>query len=194
MLSILAVVLLGITSLFLLVSRDWRWTIAALVLQYTGVTILVANNWPMGMALVKLVVGWMASVALGLTQSGQKQDLAEERSWPSSRLFRLLAGGLMMLIISTLASKGQGWLPGAAPTQVWGSFILIGIGLLLLGMTAKPVRVVIGLLTVLSGFEVIYAVVESSVLVAGLLAAVNLGLALTGAYLLTSSTPEGDAS
>ncbi|HVN53425.1 MAG TPA: hypothetical protein VMT46_03770 [Anaerolineaceae bacterium] len=194
MLSILAVVLLGITSLFLLVSRDWRWTIVALVLQYTGVTILVANHWPMGMALVKLVVGWMASVALGLTQSGQKQDLAEERSWPSSRLFRLLAGGLMMLIISTFASKGQGWLPGAASTQVWGSFILIGIGLLQLGMTAQPFRVVIGLLTVLSGFEVIYAVVESSVLVAGLLAAVNLGLALTGAYLLTSSAIEGDAS
>jgi hypothetical protein len=70
--------------------------------------------------------------------------------------------------------------------QVWGGLILIGIGLLHLGLTAQPLRVVLGLLTVLSGFEILYAAVESATLVAGLLAGVNLGLALVGAYLLVS--------
>ena len=78
------------------------------------------------------------------------------------------------------------WMPGAEMEQVWGGLILIGIGLLQLGLTAQPLRVVLGILTVLSGFEILYAVAESAVLVAGLLASVNLGLALVGAYLLTS--------
>ena len=48
------------------------------------------------------------------------------------------------------------------------------------------VRVILGLLTLLAGFEIIYAAVESSELVAAALAVVNLGLALTGAYLLSA--------
>jgi hypothetical protein len=48
----------------------------------------------------------------------------------------------------------------------------------------------LGLLTVLSGFEILYAAVESSILITGLLAAVTLGLAVVGAYLLTAPTME----
>jgi len=58
------------------------------------------------------------------------------------------------------------------------------LGLLHLGLTSSALRVTLGLLTVLAGFEILYAAVETSVLVAGLLAAVSLGLALAGAYLL----------
>jgi hypothetical protein len=47
-----------------------------------------------------------------------------------------------------------------------------------------------GLMTVLSGFEILYSTVESSVLVAALLAVINLGLALVGAYLLIASAPQ----
>jgi hypothetical protein len=52
-------------------------------------------------------------------------------------------------------------------------------------MTTRPVKVIIGLLTVLAGFEVFYASVENSVLVAGLLAMVTIGLAAVGAYLIS---------
>jgi hypothetical protein len=40
----------------------------------------------------------------------------------------------------------------------------------------------------LTGFEVIYAAVESSILVAGLLAITNLGLGLVGSYLLIADS------
>ena len=45
-------------------------------------------------------------------------------------------------------------------------------------------------MTVLSGFEILYAAVEGSILVAALLATINLGLALVGAYLLIAQHPE----
>ena len=62
----------------------------------------------------------------------------------------------------------------------------MGMGLLHLGLTNHPFRVTLGLLTVLSGFEILYAAVETSTLVAGLLAGINLGLALVCAYLLVA--------
>jgi hypothetical protein len=57
--------------------------------------------------------------------------------------------------------------------------------LLQLGITLHPIRVILGLLTTLTGFEILYSTIENSILVSGLLAVVTLGLALTGSYLLT---------
>ena len=55
-----------------------------------------------------------------------------------------------------------------------------------LGITVQPLRVTIGLLTVLCGFEILYASIENSILVAALLSVINLGLALVGAYLINA--------
>jgi hypothetical protein len=40
----------------------------------------------------------------------------------------------------------------------------------------------------LTGFEILYAAIESSILVAGLLAVTNLGLGIAGSYLLLAGT------
>lgn len=64
------------------------------------------------------------------------------------------------------------------------------MGLLQLSLTSNPLRVIIGILTSLSGFEILYAAIETSTLVTGLLAVVTLGLALVGAYLLITPTME----
>jgi hypothetical protein len=51
-------------------------------------------------------------------------------------------------------------------------------------------RVILALLSVLGGFEILYAALEGSILVAALLAVVNLGLGLVGAFLLSAAVPE----
>jgi uncharacterized membrane protein len=84
-------------------------------------------------------------------------------------------------------------IPGISRPVVAGGLLLAGMGLLHLGMTAEILRVIPGLLTFLSGFEILYAAVETSILLAGLLAIVNLGLALTGAYLMVSASAEETA-
>lgn len=74
------------------------------------------------------------------------------------------------------------WIPTGL-VILWGGMILIGVGILQIGVANHNLRVIFGLVTVISGFEIIYAAVENSVLVTGLLAITNLGLALVGAYL-----------
>ena len=61
---------------------------------------------------------------------------------------------------------------------------LVILGLLQLGMITEPLYVIIGLLTFLSGFELLYGSMEFSTVLEALFAAVNLGLALVGAYII----------
>jgi len=176
-----------ITSAGILISRDWRVELGLLGLQYVGVFWLTNQHWPISMAAIKLVTGWMAIATLGMTRLGLKEtDDSSEKFSPQGRLFRLFAAGIVFIIVATAAPRVEGIIPGIGLPVISGSLILLGQGMLHLGMTAQPFRVILGLLTVLSGFEVLYAALESSVLVAAMLSVVNLGLALVGAYLFTA--------
>ncbi len=64
---------------------------------------------------------------------------------------------------------------------------MVGFGLLIVGMASEPMRIIFGLLSIFSGFEIIYAALESSVMVAGFLSMTTLGIALVGAYLMNQS-------
>lgn len=179
--ALVAAILLAVTSLALLAHFNWRWTLLALAVQYLAVAWLVALNWPLSLAAIKLVVGWMAGAVLATSQAGTHEP-AEPMA---GRLFRLLAAGLVLVAVYTVSAPARAWLQVSLPV-VLGTFVLVGVGLLQISMSHQPLRVVVGLLTVLAGFEILYAALELSVLVAGLLAAVNLGLALSGAYLLAT--------
>lgn len=183
--SLLALAMVILTGLALLISRDWRWLIGALAVQYLGVFLMVVYVWPLEISVVKLVAGWMSGAIVGMAISNAPTAWQfEEQSAPSSRVFRLIAAGLVGLAVGSLAAPLQSWLPRVSLGIILSSLALVGLGLLHLGLTSQPLRSVIGLLTALSGFEILYAAVETSTLVAGLLAGVNIGLALAGAYLV----------
>jgi hypothetical protein len=185
------VILAFITATILIISWDWRISIFCLAIQYICVFILVSISWPLETAAVKLVAGWIASAVMGLallnTPGGSINGSTKQIS---DIIFRLLAAILAGLFAFTGGANLVIWLPNITVQQAYGSMILIALGLLHLGLTNHPFRVVVGLLTVLSGFEILYAAMESSILITGLLAIVTLGLALVGAYMLTASTLE----
>lgn len=183
----IAVAIILITSTGLLIARDWRWSLILLATQYFCMFILTLQHWPVGMASVKLVAGWMSAAILGMTRSSfPAQDFEESGLWPRGRLFRLFAAGMVLLIVLATTPSVDTIMADAGYAVTGGSLLLIGMGLLHLGITDYNLRVVIGLMTVLSGFEILYSAVEGSILVAALLAVVNLGLALVGAYLMTA--------
>ena len=188
----IAVVTILITSVGLLVARDWRWSITLLAIQYIAMFGLALQHWPLGMASVKVVAGWMAAVILGMTRSGlPNENLTEENIWPRGRLFRLFAAGIVVIIVAGVTPSVDTIMADAGFAVTTGSLLLVGMGLLHLGITAHILRVTIGLMTVLTGFEILYSTVEDSVLVAALLAVINLGLALVGSYLLIAASSNG---
>jgi hypothetical protein len=185
LLGLISVGLLALTSFGLLLSTDWRWLILTLAVQYIGVFLLVWASWPLEQAVVTVIAGWMAGAVLGTTLLSV-DDLDAGPSQPVNRLFRFFAGLLMLVFTYSISPRLLDWVPGASLIQIWGGWLLIGMGVLHLGLNQQPLRVVLALLTFLSGFEILYAVVENSILITGLLALVTIGVALAGSYLLVA--------
>ena len=189
-----AVGLIAIAATGVLLARDWRWSLGLVAAQYLAASILTTAHWPVGMAASLLVAGWMSVAALGMTLTSLPPRIpATESSWPQARAFRLFMAGMVYVLAAGLTPRIGAFLPGISSPVIAGSILLMGVGLLLLGTNAQVVPITLGLFTVLMGFEVFYSAVEGSILVAGMLAAVNLGLALAGAFLSNSDMPEETA-
>jgi hypothetical protein len=185
-----ALVILGVAGTLMLVSRDWRLSLALLAAEYLAAFLLVMQYWPIAMAVVKLITGWMATAALGMTRLNvEVEETSGPGEWREARPFRLLGAAIILLIAAAAGPRIEDLVPGIGQMVTMGSLVLIGMGLLQLSMSTRPLRVTTGLLMLLAGFETLYAAVESSILVAGLLAIVNLSLALVGSYLLINSAP-----
>jgi hypothetical protein len=136
------------------------------------------------------LVFWLHNITL--LNLSARQELIE-KYWTQGRAFRLFMVGMAALLAIAAAPRVEEILPGTGIAVAVGGILLTAMGLLQLGMTTQVLRVILGLLTTLSGFEILYAAMEGSILVAALLVVVNLGLGLVGAYLLTVSSEEKTA-
>lgn len=178
------VVLLSIGLFWLLLSDSRR----SIVVAYSVVVIVVFSIniqfWTFGFALSKLITALMAMLILILSPSSR--DLQEERAMRTGRIFR--AAGLvffMLMIVFTIGDSAK-FLSLSIDQTLPALFILV-CGFLLIGTAHEPFNVIIGLMTILVGFEIIYGSVEQSLLINGLLAAVFLVIAVVGSYLISST-------
>jgi len=183
-LSWFVVLLILIASGIMLINRDWRVQLGALALQYLAAFWLVTRHLPFAMGSAKLVTGWMVVAALGMTRLSLTTDTEEDTFRPRGQWFPIVLIGIVALVAFGATPRIEAATPGLGLPVIAGSLLLIGAGLIHLGITADIFRAILGLLTMLIGFEIIYAAVESSILVAGFLALTNLGLGLVGSYLL----------
>lgn len=153
---------------------------------------MVSVSWPIEIAVVKLVAGWMSAAILFLAHGTRPHPERYERLTASipGTFFMVFAAILVGFSMYSLVPSALRWFLGASPQQVLGGVWLLGLGTLQLSFSRQDVRIVIGLLTVMSGFEILYATLEASVLMTGLLALLNIGLAFVGAYLLLASSLE----
>ena len=188
----LLVALLFLSGAGILIVSSRRWMTGLLAFQYIGVFLLVSVSWPLEIAVVKLVAGWMASAVLFLTYQnliGSDQEY-QIPAVPAGTTFKGFAALLVGLSVYSMVPLALRWFLGATSQQALGGLWLLGLGLLQLILSRDSLRIIIGLLTVISGFEILYATLEASVLMTGLLALLNIGFAFLGAYLLMASNLE----
>ncbi|WKZ39668.1 MAG: hypothetical protein QY328_15510 [Anaerolineales bacterium] len=188
--SWVAVALILATATTILISQDWRISLAALALQYLAAFWLVTRHLPLAMGSVKLIAGWMVVATLGMTRLSLStlDNQMEDTFWFRGRWFRIILMGIVGLIATGSSMQIEAVIPGLGLPVIAGSMILIGAGVVHLGVTSDLLRVTLGLLTLLAGFEILYAALESAILVTGLLAVVNLGLGILGSYLLIAGS------
>jgi hypothetical protein len=164
----------------LLTSEDWRLRMTALLVVYAVLFFLVLQIWPAGLATIKLVSGWVAAVVLFVPRFSQREPSLTFLPRPVL-VFRILSAVLMMVVILAVTPSVSLWLPAPYPFLHVG-LLLIGLGLLQIGISQDALPVILGLLTILAGFETVYSTLEGSALLAAILAAITLALGLVGSF------------
>lgn len=173
-------------GVWLVVDGDRRRSIFVLSGMFMSAAGLAVFGSGLASAAVKLLAGLVASVILWITASGEGwESVPEPTRIPSGRVFRLLASILVGAAAAGFSRANLIGLPVQTPGAITASMVLIGLGLLQTGLSEEPLRVGLGLLTMLAGFDLSYAAVEPSVAVMALMASTEIGLALVVSYLLT---------
>lgn len=184
---LIASALVGLTSYLLVGLRQRRLLLIALAVQYGCLIWLVQGPYGQTLGAVKALTGAAAALILWRTlliaapNSDDSDDKLVDRT-----SFRFVAG-LLALLAGIGINRGELIsLPTIDPAVTLAAAWMMASGLLQAGLFERPLRMGIGLLTFLSGFELLYSVLEPSLAVAALLAGVHLGLALITSYLMRS--------
>ena len=206
-----AVLGLFLTGALIVLVRDWRITLMALLGQYVVVGVILSRLVLPEIALIKVLIGALICPMLYLAarQSGwgmfslpqilerlPRRGYSENGGLAVFRVglsFRALTVALVLVLAIVINHTYP--LQGIPPDVGLGCYWLILTGLLVLMLTEEPLKAGPGLLTALSGFELLYTPLELSLTVVFLWAVIVLLVALSIAYLAASrgvSAPEED--
>ncbi len=199
-------VLIGllIAAAILVMLVNWRLLIVALGAQYILIGLMLTRAVPLELAAVKALVGVMICPVLYITARrvnwGQRPEEEEEEATEAKprRLAWLISPGLpVRAIVAVLALALSIGLAQRNPLPITtdlalsrdltvGTFSVILLGLLNTALAENPLKVGLGLLSMLAGFELFYTAVEPTLTIVGFLGLTNLILALAIAYLTTA--------
>ncbi len=192
--SLTAPALLGLfmATALLVALTDWRLNLAALAGLFACAAILLAQITLWQVVAVRLLVGLLIVVILALTGRATQFGLALSPCFATTRFtiptgfpFRVMALTLVSLAAWYTANQPALALPGLSSDLNLASYLLMGLGLLNLGLSEEPLNAGVGLFMLLGGFQLFYFAIEPSLAIVGLLAAVELGVALVVSYLAT---------
>lgn len=176
-LIILSIILSGA----ILVLEDRRYRLAVLAIIELIGFILIVQIWPIALALVKLISGWMG-IAL-LSFAFIPSDIKKESNEPiPSKIFRLMLGVFGWIIVLTSIQGLNEWLP-ISYTNLFIGLIFFIIGMISLSLGLKTFDIILSLLVFLQGFDIIYSSLEGSALVTAMFAVIIISICLTGSFL-----------
>jgi len=171
---------LAAVGLMLTVS-DWRMRIAGLASLYFVGFIVILQIWPVALASVKLISGLMGIALLSTSMINTMVDQANDLRFPSEMIFRFLMAALIWIVVAAIAPSINEWIP-IPYTNLYIGVSLMGSGLLFMSLTEDFFEIILGLLTILTGFDIIYSSLEGSALVTGIYAFIIILICLLGGY------------
>jgi hypothetical protein len=200
-----AVAGLVLTAAIVFLTSDWRLSLTALLVQYLLLGAALTASIQVEVALVKALVGVLAVAILYLTarriQEGkgaldvgpppQSGPPAGSRRFPRMQVgwaagplglpLRVLA---VLLVVLAVVRLFEGYHLALVPADTAFVAVWLGaMGIVGLILSNDPLRVAPALLTILSGFDLVYASLEPSLAVVGFWSALIRLAAVAFAYL-----------
>ena len=192
-----------LAAAIIFLAADWRWSLAALLVQYILVGMALSPSIALEVVLVKILAGVLAVVILYLSArlipqasgpeaaaGGTRRFLRLHIDWAAGPLGMPLRFLAVLLVGLAVLRLFQGYQPTLVPTNLaLAACWMVGMGLLGLILSGDPLRVAPAALTILAGFDLAYAGLDQTLAVAGFFGVVTLLAALAFSYLMLTSAP-----
>jgi hypothetical protein len=192
-----------ITASLILIIRDWHWSLLALLIQYLVVGLLFVDIIAPQMAFLKVIIGIFICLILFVTARQVNwgrlpEDLTSEEAvlhreerllrfgpymLPTDTPFRIFLALAIALSVWALTQKVAFHLPVLLDHTNLAVFALVGMGLATLSLTSEPLKAGMGILTLITGFELFFSSVDQSLAGIVIFAIISLVIALAIAYL-----------
>ena len=165
----------------LLLVEDWRYRLALVAITQLIGFILIVQIWPLPLAAVKLISGWMGMILL-VTTFVSARTSSVEIPHISSRIFRALLGVFGWILVLVSVQRFNEWLP-ISYTNLFVGLVFFVSGIIYLALRRSTLDTILGLLLFFEGFDVVYSSLEGSALVTGLFGVIIISICLTGSFL-----------
>ena len=165
----------------ILILTDWRWKMAGLAAIQLISFILILQIWPISLASVKLISGWMGVALISATMASAI-DLRNNELQISARVFKLMLAAFSWIVIAVTVERLNSWLP-IPYTNLFIGLVFFLCGILYFSQEHDINGIAIGLLIFLSGFDVIYSSLEGSALVTGIYGLIVILVSIISSYL-----------
>ena len=172
--------IMAVGALFLV--ENWRYRLALVAIIELMGFILIIQIWPIALASVKLISGWMGIALLAITFVFSESDIKDNPSLISSRIFKLMLAVFGWILVFVSAQKFNEWLP-ISYTNLFIGLIFFISGIIYLSLQQSIMDTVLGLLVLFEGFDVIYSSLEGSALITGIFGVIIISICLTGSFL-----------
>jgi len=165
----------------IMVVNGWKWRMACLSIFQLIAFLLVVQIWPVALAAVKLIAGWIGItvISAAMVRMERESETPQNRSF---RLYKLAMSGLTWIAILVLVPRLNIWLPISFP-YLFSGLVFFLCGFLFLSIHEEMIETIIGLYILLAGFDIIYSSLEGSALVTGVYAVILISISILGAYL-----------
>ena len=150
------------------------------VIQLIGF-ILILQIWPIALASVKLISGWMGIAVMSATMASNR-ELRIFESLTSARVFKLMLAAFSWIVIAASVERLNSWLP-IPYTNLFIGLVFFFCGIFYFSQEVEINGIAIGLLIFLSGFDVIYSSLEGSALVTGIYGLIVILISIISSYL-----------
>jgi hypothetical protein len=138
-------------------------------------------------ALIRLVASFAAILAIYVSHKEIKVTFVYSKQ--NELIFRIVAF-FMFATFAVLIAGGISKFLSIPEEVVLGGLVVIFSGILQLGISSSPSRVILGIILIYVGFSSMYSIIESSLLVNGLISAVILILGGLGTYFVIREVKE----
>ncbi len=165
----------------IMVLSDWKLRMICLSILQLIAFLLIVQIWPVALAAVKLISGWIGITIISATLVTSEKTTGTDESMPF-RLYKLAFVGLSWVAILVLVQQLNVWLP-ISFTNLFTGMVFFLCGILFLSIHGEMIETIIGLYILLAGFDIIYSSLEGSALVTGIYAVILILISILGSYL-----------